>query len=202
MRRMEMFARPPSPAARLAGPLWFAVWVVWLAMPVFFPWVTFVPSSGWKTILWVPTVLITLGLSVRLVRWIRARNPDFAKLSFLLRVGGFYVFFPLGLLFLSWCNVGFMLPAIFTRYVAARRHEVATLHKTFHEHAGRRDMGCEHRIEGEPFDDSFHGYYCAWQLEWNALPVEGPMDIRYRASWFGRRIEYVAPYEPALHRTP
>jgi hypothetical protein len=87
MHRVPMFVRPPSLAARLAGPLWFAVWIVWLAMPVFFPWVTFVPSSEWKTILWVPTVLITLGLSVWLVRWIRARYPDFAKLSFLLRVG-------------------------------------------------------------------------------------------------------------------
>lgn len=197
---MRMFARPPTLAARVAGPLWFVVWVAWLALPVFFPWVTFVPSAEWKTILWFPSLLIAAAFSVWLVRWIRARNPDYSKLSFLVRVG-LFVFFPLCLLFFSWCNVGFMLPGIFTHYVAVRRHEVATLHKGYHEHAGRRDLDCEYRVEGAPFVDSFHGYYCAWQGEWNALPAEGPMEIRYRASWFGRRIEYIAPYDPAMHRT-
>ena len=191
-----MLARPPTSASRVTGALWFTLWLVWLGLPVLFPWVTFVPSTEWKTILWIPTLLIGGGFSVWLVVWVRARSPNFSRLSIVMRVGGFYVLFPLALLFLSWCDVGFMLPAFFTHYVAARRHEVATLNKSYHEHAGFRDLDCEYRVEGAPFDASFHGYYCAWQLEWNALPAEGPMEIRYRASWFGRRIEYVAPQAP------
>jgi hypothetical protein len=194
-----MFARSPSVASRAAGPLWFVAWIVWLALPVLFRWVTFVPSTEWKMFLWIPTFLLGIGSAVWLVAFLRARNPDFSKLSFLIRVGGFYIFFPLGLLFLSWCNVGYMLPGIFTRYVSPRRHEVATLHKTFNEHVGRRDLACEYQVEGSPFDESLHGYYCAWQREWDVLPAEGPMEIRYRESWFGRRIEYVAPYDPSLH---
>jgi hypothetical protein len=165
---------------------WYLRWLLGAAVLLFLVYDSqnFFRSPDWS--LWTLWISVPSGLVLGI--WYLARN--FSRLEPKDRFG-LAVAAPFAAFGVIWVIVGSCLPSQYTAIFGEPVSSIAYLQVRIH--SSGRNLGCRHRVTGEPFDVGVLRYFCADGAAVAKLPAAGRMRVLGKRSWFGLNATEVLP---------